>query len=247
MNTSMTAAVQVLLVILLGLVVGFKGQSSTIADHEIQAAISQRLAMDGRIDPKAIDVKVDNGRAILSGTVETLTEKALAENLVASIYGVKAVDNHLIVKPAPTKDTAVQRAVKEAIKTTPALQKSDIQVAVSDGVVTLKGAVEKPSQSAAAELAATTAPGVVRVVNMLKVTQPRPDREIEKDIVFYLKSSSLVNLDDVEYTVKDGVVTLKGAVDNLSHKYTIASDMEKIHGVKTVDVSGLTVKSPQQA
>jgi len=61
-----------------------------------------------------------------------------------------------------------------------------------------------PSQSAAAELAATTAPGVVRVVNMLKVTHPRPDREIEKDIVFYLKSSSLVNLDDLEYTVKDG-------------------------------------------
>ena len=88
--------------------------------------------------------------------------------------------------------------------------------------------------------------GVVRVVNMLKVTQPRPDREMEKDVVFYLKSSSLVNLDDVEYAVKDGVVTLKGAVDNLSHKYTIASDMEKIHGVKTVDVSGLTVKSPQQ-
>ncbi len=56
-----------------------------------------------------------------------------------------------------------------------------------------------------------------------------------------------MNLDDLEYTVKDGVVALKGAVDNLSHKYTIASDMEKIHGVKAVDVSGLTVKSPQQA
>ena len=154
MHTSLTTAVYVLLVVSLGLVVGFKGQSSTIADHDIRAAISQRLAMDGRIEPKAINVKVDNGRAILSGTVETLTEKALAENLVASTYGVKAVDNQLIVKPAPTKDTAVQRAVKEAIKTTPALQKSDIQVAVSDGVVTLKGAVEKPSQSAAAELAA---------------------------------------------------------------------------------------------
>ncbi len=135
--------------------------------------------MDGRIDARAIDVKVENGRTILSGTVQTLTEKALAENLVASTYGVKAVDNQLSVKPAPTKDTAVQRAVKEAIKTTPALQKSDIQVAVSDGVVTLKGAVEKPSQSAAAEFAATTAPGVVRVVNMLKVRQPRPDREID--------------------------------------------------------------------
>lgn len=243
MHTSFTTAVYVLLVISLGLVVGFKGQSSTIADHDIQAAISQRLAMDGRIDPKAIDVRVDNGRAKLSGTVETLTEKALAENLVASTYGVKAVDNQLIVRPAPTKDFAVERAVKEAVKSTPALQKSDVQVSVNEGVVTLKGAVEKQSQSLAAEVAAKTAPGVVRVVNMLKVTQPRPDREIEKDVVFYLQSSSLVNLDDVDTIVKNGVVTLNGSIDNLSHKHLIANDLEKIHGVKTVDVSGLNVKS----
>jgi osmotically-inducible protein OsmY len=243
MNTSMTAAAHVLLVILLGLVVGFKGQSSTIADHEIQAAISQRLAMDGRIDPKAIRVKVDNGRAMLSGTVETLTEKALAENLVASTFGVKAVDNQLLVKPAPTKDIAVEQAVKEAVKSTPALQKSDIQVSVNEGVVTVKGTVEKQSQSLAAEVAAKTVPGVIRVVNMLKVTHPRPDREIEKDVVFYLQSSSLVNLDDVDAVVKNGVVTLNGSIDNLSHKHLIANDLEKIHGVKTVDASGLHVKS----
>jgi osmotically-inducible protein OsmY len=77
---------------------------------------------------------------------------------------------------------------------------------------------------------------------MLKVTQPRPDREIEKDVVFYLQSSSLVNLDEVDAVVKNGVVTLNGSIDNLSHKHLIANDLEKIHGVKNVDVSGLNVK-----
>jgi len=247
MHTTTTTMVRVLLVMSLGLVMGFKGQPSTIADHEVQTAIAQRLAMDGRINPKAIQVKVENGAATLSGTVETLTEKALAENLVVSTYGVKAVINQLIVKPAPTKDFAVEQAVKEAVKSTPALQKSDVQVSVNEGVVTLKGAVEKQSQSLAAEVAAKTAPGVIRVVNMLKVTHPRPDREIEKDVVFYLQSSSIVNLDDVDCVVKDGVVTLKGSIDNLSHKYAIANDLEKIHGVKTVDVSGMTVKTSKQA
>jgi osmotically-inducible protein OsmY len=242
----MTTMVRVLLVMSLGLVTGFKGQPSTIADHEVQTAIAQRLAMDGRINPKAIQVKVENGTATLSGTVDTLTEKALAENLVVSTYGVKAVNNELIVKPAPTKDLAVEQAVKEALKSTPALQRSDVQVSVNEGVVTLKGAVEKQSQSSAAEVAAKTASGVIRVVNMLKVTHPRPDREIEKDVVFYLQSSSLVNLDDVDCVVKDGVVTLKGSIDNLSHKYAIANDLEKIHGVKTVDVSGMTVKTSKQ-
>jgi osmotically-inducible protein OsmY len=115
-------------------------------------------------------------------------------------------------------------------------------VSVSDGVVLLKGAVEKQSQSLAAEFAAKTAPGLVRVVNMIKVTHPRPDREIEQDVVFYLQSSSIVNVDDVDYVVKDGVVTLKGTIDNLSHRYAIANDLERIHGVKTVDVNGMTVK-----
>jgi osmotically-inducible protein OsmY len=247
MNNTMTTMVRILLVISVIGVMGFKGQSSTISDLEIQAALTQRLAMDGRINPKAIQVKVENGTATLSGTVETLTEKALAENLVVSTYGVKAVNNQLIVKPAPTKDFAVEQAVKEAIKATPALQKSDIQVSVNDGIVTLKGPVEKQSQSLAAEFAAKTAPGVVRVVNLIKVTHPRPDREIEKDVVFYLQSSSIVNLDDVDYVVKDGVVTLKGSIDNLSHKYAIANDLEKIHGVKTVDVSGLSVKDAKHA
>jgi osmotically-inducible protein OsmY len=247
MNNTMTTMVRILLVISVIGVMGFKGQSSTISDLEIQAALTQRLALDGRINPKAIQVKVENGTATLSGTVETLTEKALAENLVVSTYGVKAVNNQLIVKPAPTKDFAVEQAVKEAIKATPALQKSDIQVSVNDGIVTLKGPVEKQSQSLAAEFAAKTAPGVVRVVNLIKVTHPRPDREIEKDVVFYLQSSSIVNLDDVDYVVKDGVVTLKGSIDNLSHKYAIAYDLEKIHGVKTVDVSGLSVKDAKHA
>lgn len=241
MHTGRATTVRTLLVLCLIGGMGFKGQSSTISDPEIQAAISQRLAMDGRINPKGIQVKVDNGTATLSGTVETFTEKALAENLVASTYGIRAVKNDLIVKPAPTKDVEIERAVKEAIKSTPALQKSDIKVSVKEGVVMLQGAVEKASHSAAAEFAAKTVPGVVEVVNMVKVTDPRPDREIEKDVVFYLKSSSLVNLDDVDTEVKDGVVRVKGSIDNFAHKYAIARDLEKIHGVKTVDVSGLTV------
>jgi osmotically-inducible protein OsmY len=62
-------------------------------------------------------------------------------------------------------------------------------------------------------------------------------------VVFYLHSSSIVNLDDVDYSVDDGMVTLKGTIDNLHHKYAIANDLEKIHGVRVVDIRGLTVKT----
>jgi osmotically-inducible protein OsmY len=54
----------------------------------------------------------------------------------------------------------------------PALQNKDIQVAVSQGIVTLKGAVEKRSHSLAAANAAKTVPGVIEVVNLIKVGRP---------------------------------------------------------------------------
>ena len=226
----------------------FKGGSATYSDQEIEAAIKQRLAMDGRIDPKAIQVKVNSGNVTLTGTVETITEKGLAEGLVASTYGVRSVTNELVVHPAVTKDGTLKRAVEEALKSTPALQRVPIQVSVSDGVVTLRGAVEKPPHSRAAEDAAKTVHGVKKVVNLIKVIgKPRPDKEIEKDVVFYLQSSSLVDLDQVEYTVLDGVVKLKGTSDNLSHKFMIANEIEKIHGVKAVDVSELTVAPSPEA
>jgi osmotically-inducible protein OsmY len=199
--------------------------------------------MDGRINSKGIEVKVNHGTVTLSGVIETIHEKALAENLVASTYGAKAVVNNLVVRPPVSKDDEIRKAIEEAVKSTPVLQKQDIQVNVSEGVVTLKGTVDTLAQSLAAENAAKTARGAVNVVNMLKVVEtPRPDREIEKDVVLYLKSSSLVNLDDIEVSVKDGVVSLKGTLDNLSHRYVIMRELEKIRGVRRVDVSGVSVK-----
>jgi len=49
-------------------------------------------------------------------------------------------------------------------------------------------------------------------------------------------------LDDIEVSVKDGVVSLKGTLDNLSHRYVIMTELEKIRGVRRVDVSGVSVK-----
>ena len=156
--------------------------------------------------------------------------------------------NFLTVKQAGTKDVELKRAVEDVLPTVPVLYGADIYVTAKDGIVTLKGDVEKPRHSRAAEKAAEQVPGVIQVVNLLKVIgKPRPDREIEEDVVFYLQSSSLVNLDEFDYKVENGVVKLKGTIDNLSHKYALASDLEKIHGVKAVDVAEVRVKETASA
>lgn len=242
----MNAKLSLILLLGMSLLMGFKGGSISATDPDIEAAIKQRLAMDGRIDSGPLEVRVEDGTVTLAGSVETLQEKLLADNLVASTQGVKAVRNVIRVKPTPTRDEAIQRAVEETLKTVPVLKNKPLNVSVSQGVVTLKGSMEKSIHSLAAEKAAQTVPGVTDVVNLIKVVgKPRPDRDIERDVVFYLQSSSLVNLDDIEYRVTDGMVTVKGTIDNLTHKYAIANDLEKIHGVRGVDVRGLTVMKPK--
>ncbi|HKN86276.1 MAG TPA: BON domain-containing protein [Nitrospiraceae bacterium] len=172
----------ILLVLTLGPLLGFKGGPATLPDPDIEAAIKQRLAMDGRIDSRTVQVHVEDGTVTLGGTVDTLEEKFLADNLVVSTQGVKGLRNAILVKPTPTRDDVIERTVEETFKTVPVLKNKRLHVSVTQGVVTLKGSVEKPLHSVAAEKSAQTVPGVVDVVNLIKVVgTPRPDREIERD------------------------------------------------------------------
>jgi len=65
------------------------------SDARIAEDVNDRLLLDEDIDPSAMAVRVDNGRVILEGTVETRFEKRLAERIADSVAGVTDVDNQL--------------------------------------------------------------------------------------------------------------------------------------------------------
>ncbi|OLB02151.1 MAG: BON domain-containing protein [Nitrospirae bacterium] len=234
-----------------GGMVGFHGDITQLTDQQIESAIKQRLAMDGRIDATNIHVKVEQGKVTLSGAVVTVDDKGLAEAIVTgTLVGVKSLTNNIAVVPVLVKDEAIRKAVEAALRSVPALlpdKANKIKVSVNDGIVALKGAVEKPLFRRAAEKAAASVKGVKSVTNLVEVVgKPRPDNEIEKDVVTYLQWSPLVELDAIDYKVENAVVKLKGSVDHLAHKYALASDLEKIRGVIDVDVSGVSVTKAQK-
>jgi hypothetical protein len=65
------------------------------SDARIAEDVNDRLLLDEDIDPSAMGVRVENGRVILHGTVETRFEKRLAERIADSVAGVTDVDNQL--------------------------------------------------------------------------------------------------------------------------------------------------------
>ncbi|MDT3779145.1 BON domain-containing protein [Nitrospira sp. MA-1] len=223
---------------------GFGTYYDKVPDGQLSSAIKERFRLDGRINADQIIIEVKRGHVMLSGVVDTVTEKILAEGLVAgSIIGVKSVVNNISVRPAVSQDDAIKQEIDEYLKNTPALQGKTITVSVNDGIVKLEGLVETVFQRLAAEKAVELAKGVKGIVSLVKINPSRPDREIEKEVAMYLLWSPIVNIDGVDLSVHDGVVKLEGAVEHSAHILSLEQDIGNIMGVVKVDVSKMTVKS----
>ena len=143
----------------------------------------------------------------------------------------------------------IERDVREELKWDPDLDASDIAVSVNDGVVTLAGFVKSYTDRLEAEQAAKRVAGVRAVANDIEVRLPaidqRPDPDIARDAVAALKAELPISHDRIKVIVKDGWVTLEGAVEWQYQKTTAENAVRKVKGVKGVtDV--ITVKPKVQ-
>jgi osmotically-inducible protein OsmY len=114
-------------------------------------------------------------------------------------------------------DFQLQSDVENELTWQPYLNSAHIGVAAKDGVVTLTGQVEHYAQKADAEEAAKRVYGVKAVANDIEIRVPDSDRRTDADIaaaaVSALKWNILVPINKIKVMVRDGWVTLEGAVD----------------------------------
>jgi len=135
-------------------------------------------------------------------------------------------------------DSEIERDVREELKWDPDLNADDIAVSVKNGVVTLAGFVPSYSDRLEAEAAAKRVAGVLAVANDLEVRLPaidqRPDPDIARDAVAALKAELPISYDRIKVIVKDGWITLEGAVEWQYQKTTAENAVRKEKGVKGV-------------
>src|SRR6202165_5425098 len=114
-------------------------------------------------------------------------------------------------------DSEIERDVRDELKWDPDLNADDIAVSVKNGVVTLAGFVPSYTDRLEAEAAAKRVAGVQAVANDLEVRLPaidqRPDPDIARDAVAALKAELPISYDRIKLVVKDGWITLEGAVE----------------------------------
>ncbi len=68
------------------------------SDDRIKEDVNDRLTDNGFLNASNIEVELDNGDVILTGTVDSRYEKRLAEDIAEDVSGVSNVENRLRVK-----------------------------------------------------------------------------------------------------------------------------------------------------
>ncbi|MGD9042027.1 MAG: BON domain-containing protein, partial [Desulfobacteraceae bacterium] len=125
------------------------------------------------VERRDISVSVINGKVHLYGTVDSFSERTIAEDLASRVKGVVAVENRLTVEDSlpegkAKSDWEIKEDIESELSWDPFVDSDEVTVTVSDGVVTLTGTVYSWTERAAASTDAYQG-GALKVQNRLKV------------------------------------------------------------------------------
>lgn len=234
--------------LLLGLVFGLFSAAEgatgpkALTDTGITWAVHRELQSDPGVEAHRVDVATDQGQVTLSGTVSSILAKERASSVARTVKGVTRVSNTITVSPPPRSDTQIRESVLAALMMDPATEYFTIQVSVEQGRVTLQGTVDSLHEKELAGIVAKSVTGVTKLQNMLtvKLKAVRPAVEIAPEIEQALKWNPLVNHEQVDVFVSDGVVELTGTVDSAAAKQQAVKEA-RTSGVLAVDAEHLAV------
>lgn len=108
-------------------------------DTEIQSAIQAKTQSDAAF--AGVNYAVAEGVVTLTGQTADETNKSNVENSVKGIDGVKSVVNNITVAPVTiTQDNPLQAGAERI-----AAKYGNVQAETSDGVITLRGQIQRDS------------------------------------------------------------------------------------------------------
>ena len=139
-------------------------------DADIANDVVRALELRSTI-PEGVQAVVHNAHVTLTGKVNWLFQKRVAEKAVRHIRGVRDVVNYIEVAPRAV-ERDVRRHIVQALHQNADLDARHITVTVSDDKATLTGTVGTWMQRETAERAAADTPGVRDVMNSLVVEPP---------------------------------------------------------------------------
>jgi osmotically-inducible protein OsmY len=240
----MTATVWLTFLVILAGGTAVRAASPPKSDGNIKNAVETKLLVEDAVSPHLIDVEVNNGIVTLSGTVAHLLEHDRAIEVTSTVRGVRSIVDRLTVRPVSRTDGEIRGDVAQALRLDPAADSYEIDVTVSDGVVTLTGTVESWAEKLLATDVVKGVKGIKDIENRLTYSyeSDRPDYEIKADIERSLNADPYVDEAFIDVKVDNGVVRLRGTVGSLREK-SYATSHARVAGIQRVLTEALEVES----
>lgn len=166
-------------------------EARRLQDAWVDGRLATAYALNPHLQSRDIDIEVDEGVVLLSGTLHDEIERDLALTIARGVDGVREVRSELQVdaNAAPPVSREQSVAAEDAFArrfndaTATARVKNNLlanantrdlllSVDTADGVVTLAGDVESSRERLLAEMIVRNTDGIISVRNRLAVTEP---------------------------------------------------------------------------
>jgi osmotically-inducible protein OsmY len=230
---------------------------ASTTDSRIESSAEKSYVYKTYLKNDSIKTCSKDGVVTLTGTVSENSHKTLAENTVASLPGVKSVDNQLTIigdQPAEHSDTWISMKVKTALLFHRNVSGTGTSVYVKDGVVTLQGEAASMAQKELTTEYARDVDNVKEVNNNMTIaaTPPAPDSTVgdkidDASITAQVKSALISHRSTsalhTTVTTANGVVTLGGIAKNEAEKTLVTKLVSDINGVTSV-INNMTIAVP---
>lgn len=224
---------------------------ATQLDSDIETSAKQSHVFKKYLQGDDIKIESKDGAVIMTGSVSGNYHKALAQETVVNLPGVKSVDNRLELKdaaPSSNSDAWVRDNVVSTLLFHRSVSPTTTQINVKDGVVILKGEASSQAQKDLTTEYAMDVEGVKDVKNEMTVANAQAKAYDKKQTIsetvddasittqvkmtlLYHRSTSALN---TKVETLDGVVTLTGEAKNAAEANLATKLANDVNGVKEV-------------
>jgi osmotically-inducible protein OsmY len=199
---------------------GGGSDGTAVSDESIRITLNDVFRFSPRLLPFIIEYDVDRGKVFLSGEVDNVMSRRIAERNAASVAGVTEVVNDITVRPSVLReDWELENDVLHTLKWDPYVERHSIDVWVNNGKVYLYGTVDNAFEKEHAGEIVARIRGVTAIANNIAIPDTpawlhRSDIEIQTGIRKRLEWNIHVDAAGIRIDVVNGIATLSGVVEN---------------------------------